>query len=432
MTRLILLLSLFVLALPLQAQEPWSDPPTTEYTDIAAVEVDDAWVTIEWHSRECFDPQIIQEQQGDVLRFWFLETETPEDIVCDAPASGDESVLLPRSWVAGREYVLWINEAQYVFSLAAPGDDAVELHSAPRLDVAPQQVSGTREGDTLTLTLEGAFPADCVAVQWEQPDQADPDRTHLTLFFLSRTQEPCTEAAETTSFTFYTTIFAGIPKVVTLHSPAPVDYVYSPAQDSLTPIYRETLRADSVSFEAQDEGWLATVSGVFGGDCPVEAQVFTWQELDGTHLEISRDIPLAMTCLAGEVPYETQVEVSTLPLVVDGQRYTPDFSAQADEGNLMRVDHVIENVEAVVLESYPMQIQLTVTGYQPDGCRLPVIVEQQRVANTVTVHIYRTMPEGAICPMMIMEYEETIRLDGGFESGSYTIRVNDFTLELDL
>lgn len=95
-----------------------------------------------------------------------------------------------------------------------------------------------------------------------------------------------------------------------------------------------------------------------------------------------------------------------------------------------RAPITITDVQAVMLESFPPQISLTVSGYQPDGCDFPVRVEQRREGNTVSVELYRDMPVGVMCPMVVLPYEDSIRLDGSFESGTYTIHVNDFTLEV--
>ena len=93
---------------------------------------------------------------------------------------------------------------------------------------------------------------------------------------------------------------------------------------------------------------------------------------------------------------------------------------------------VIEQVETAILESYPYQINLTVTGYQPDGCELPVLVEQSRAGNTVYVEIYRELPPDVFCTMQLVPYQETIKLEGGFESGTYQINVNGVIVEVKL
>lgn len=93
---------------------------------------------------------------------------------------------------------------------------------------------------------------------------------------------------------------------------------------------------------------------------------------------------------------------------------------------------VIEQVETLVLEADPYQITLNVTGYQPDGCDLPVIVEQSRDGSTVYIEIYRELPPDLFCTMQLVPYAETIKLEGGFESGTYQINVNGVMVEVKL
>ncbi len=90
----------------------------------------------------------------------------------------------------------------------------------------------------------------------------------------------------------------------------------------------------------------------------------------------------------------------------------------------------ILDVQAVMLESFPVQVHLQVRGEHPDGCDLPVIVEQERDGNTITVRVYREVPAAVMCPMILRPYEDTIVLEGGFEPGTYTLHVNDFMLEI--
>ncbi len=90
----------------------------------------------------------------------------------------------------------------------------------------------------------------------------------------------------------------------------------------------------------------------------------------------------------------------------------------------------IESVDALIMESFPAQISLKISGYQPDGCDFPVQVTQRREGNTITVEIFRDVPLAVMCPAMLITYDDTIKLDGTFEPGTYTILVNDFTLEV--
>ncbi len=91
---------------------------------------------------------------------------------------------------------------------------------------------------------------------------------------------------------------------------------------------------------------------------------------------------------------------------------------------------VIEDVAIEVSAARPAQIELRVVGYQPDGCEVPVVVEQRREGSAVVVSIYRVVRSDMICPMVLQPYSETIVLDGLFEPGTYTIRINNFTTEV--
>jgi inhibitor of cysteine peptidase len=135
---------------------------------------------------------------------------------------------------------------------------------------------------------------------------------------------------------------------------------------------------------------------------------------------IIRILILLFTLLFG-----VQQDVGTPPPLIEG-------TSPASGEETIRSFTVIESVDALLLESFPVQINLQVNGYQPDGCDFPVQVEQRREGNEVFVDIYRDVPLAVMCPAMLVGYEETIHLDGGFESGTYTIHVNDQTIEVTI
>ena len=94
------------------------------------------------------------------------------------------------------------------------------------------------------------------------------------------------------------------------------------------------------------------------------------------------------------------------------------------------VQTVIQSVTAQVLATTPAQIELTVTGYQPDGCDFPVQVDQARDGSQISVAIYRVMPADVMCPAILRSYNETIHLSGTYPPGTYHITVNDYSLEV--
>lgn len=91
---------------------------------------------------------------------------------------------------------------------------------------------------------------------------------------------------------------------------------------------------------------------------------------------------------------------------------------------------VIEQIETQVSNTVPATITLEVSGYQPDGCKFPVRVQQSRVDTQVTVKIYRIVPINVMCTMDLNPYKDTITLEGTFESGDYTIDVNGTIVEV--
>jgi hypothetical protein len=105
--------------------------------------------------------------------------------------------------------------------------------------------------------------------------------------------------------------------------------------------------------------------------------------------------------------------------------------AVTEEANMNRQPILIDGVELIVLESFPVQLTVDVRGSVQDGCQFPVMVEQSRDENTVTVEIFREMPPDVFCPMMIQDYNERIVLEGNFPLGEYVIRVNDFEITFD-
>lgn len=97
------------------------------------------------------------------------------------------------------------------------------------------------------------------------------------------------------------------------------------------------------------------------------------------------------------------------------------------------VDVVVNDVQARIIGEDPAQIEITVSGYHPDGCKGRARIEQARDGDTVMVKIYRLIGADQACPAMTRPYQATILLDGTFEAGPiYTINVNGYLLEVSL
>ncbi|MFZ4816153.1 MAG: hypothetical protein ACOYL5_16590 [Phototrophicaceae bacterium] len=70
-------------------------------------------------------------------------------------------------------------------------------------------------------------------------------------------------------------------------------------------------------------------------------------------------------------------------------------------------------------------ITLRLYGTIPDGCDIPVSVDQRLTEDgDIVLNVYRVLPEDVYCPMVILPFEDIVRLDGFFTEDSYRLIVN--------
>jgi inhibitor of cysteine peptidase len=97
---------------------------------------------------------------------------------------------------------------------------------------------------------------------------------------------------------------------------------------------------------------------------------------------------------------------------------------------------LIESIEILILESFPVQVHVRVKGILGDSCTSLHQITQTRVENTFMITVTTTRPADAICADIITQFEEIISLDVyRLPAGTYTVDVNDvrdtFTLSVD-
>jgi hypothetical protein len=84
----------------------------------------------------------------------------------------------------------------------------------------------------------------------------------------------------------------------------------------------------------------------------------------------------------------------------------------------------IDSVDVRVAESFPPQVFVHIRGTLGDGCTSLGTISQERKDNAITVTV-RTNHSGAdACTAIATLLDETIRLDGDFGPGQYTVTVN--------
>src|SRR6516164_8276226 len=97
----------------------------------------------------------------------------------------------------------------------------------------------------------------------------------------------------------------------------------------------------------------------------------------------------------------------------------------ADEvaGGKMEGLLTVQRIEVKVAHSVPPQVFVRVHGVVLNGCTDIGAVEQHKDGPIVTV----TMPihsRDRVCPMIARLIDQTVKLEGDFRPGSYTVNVN--------
>ena len=120
---------------------------------------------------------------------------------------------------------------------------------------------------------------------------------------------------------------------------------------------------------------------------------------------------------------------------VDDQTPTPPEVEpdRPDDGEYLYGTAVVEEIEILILESFPVQIHVIAKGYLPDGCTEIGDITKVMDGNTFTVTVETIRPADAMCTEAIVPYEEVIALDVyGLKAGTYTVVVNSVTDSFEL
>jgi inhibitor of cysteine peptidase len=96
----------------------------------------------------------------------------------------------------------------------------------------------------------------------------------------------------------------------------------------------------------------------------------------------------------------------------------------------------IDRIEIFLLESFPVQVHVHISGLLQDSCTARDDMTQWRSGNTFFVRITTIRPTDAICADMVTPFEERLALDVyGVPAGTYRVDVNGvqetFTLAVD-
>lgn len=96
----------------------------------------------------------------------------------------------------------------------------------------------------------------------------------------------------------------------------------------------------------------------------------------------------------------------------------------------------VDNVDILIMESFPVQVRVVITGNLPDGCSQIDEAQVTREDKPFHVELTTRRPVDKECTEALVPYEENVPLDVvGLPAGEYTVEVNGvtetFTLAVD-
>jgi hypothetical protein len=104
---------------------------------------------------------------------------------------------------------------------------------------------------------------------------------------------------------------------------------------------------------------------------------------------------------------------------------TPTVETLVAPGSDMPGTAAVESVEILILESFPVQVNVVARGNLVDACARIDQVLQERDGNTFRVTITTLRPAAVVCPEGQVPFEKVISLDVyGLPAGMYAVTVN--------
>lgn len=97
---------------------------------------------------------------------------------------------------------------------------------------------------------------------------------------------------------------------------------------------------------------------------------------------------------------------------------------------------IIDGLQIMMLESFPVQVRAVIRGSLPDGCTTIKEINPTRDGKTFNIHIITERPAEAMCTAALAPFESAASLEVyGLPAGTYTVTAGDqtasFTLDVD-
>ncbi len=197
------------------------------------------------------------------------------------------------------------------------------------------------------------------------------------------------------------------------------------------------------SATAVDDGemvaWELTITGYHTDACEFDLFTEVAQYENNLDIQLYREIPIAVTCLREDVPFETTV-LTGMPfdeippyVIINDQVWDvvfPDENVLFEELTLFGA--VIDDVTVTFIEAEDEDSQdryaLGLSGSHAVGCDVPLVYAVRQLAESTLVGVYNPLPELTACPAVIVILDETIEIPATLLGMDTLIAVNDYII----
>lgn len=130
---------------------------------------------------------------------------------------------------------------------------------------------------------------------------------------------------------------------------------------------------------------------------------------------------------------EPEATSGDLPVSSD----TPDIPPKPGGWNSYQQQAYVDQIQINIMESFPLQVSVTVTGNLPDGCTTLAEIRALQVDDhTFEILVFTNRMKDVLCTQALVPFEEIVHLDvHKLPAGTYTVKAYDlietFTFDTD-
>ncbi len=104
----------------------------------------------------------------------------------------------------------------------------------------------------------------------------------------------------------------------------------------------------------------------------------------------------------------------------------PNLPPPMNNSPIQEDQNPVERIQIVMFESFPVQVNVIVSGHFPDNCTTIDEITETRNNNSFTLNITTVHEQN--CAKVIKPFEEIIPLNvEGLKAGVYTVKVNNIS-----